>query len=150
MSTTHFTSIATAKVSTSLDLNEYLTSLADFVSNHLDDLNEDIAYSLEDLAYEDTLSLFKDYVGVADDGTITIACDSDESNGNSVIWDWLCDQIRENVMVSKTMKIASASYNTRWGMDSSSGFYTKNGDWYSDDDLMKIVEDNNFLTKSPE
>jgi hypothetical protein len=140
MSTIQFIATAKCQVPTDFNLKEYLTSLTDFVTNHIDDLPEDIANELGDYDHDDVLNILENYVRELA-SNVLIECDSEESNGHSRIWDWLCDQFREDVMTGKMMEIHTASINSRSGLDSSYCFYTKSGRWIGSDDILRIAEE---------
>jgi hypothetical protein len=138
--------VATAKCQVPADFNikEYLTSLTDFVANHIDDLPDDIANELGDYDYDDVLNIFENYVRELA-SNVLIECDTEESNGNSIIWDWLCDQFREDVMTGKMMEINTATIDSRSGVETSNGFYTKTGRWIGADDILRIAEESGIF-----
>lgn len=144
MSCIQFVAIASAQTPSTFNLDDYLVSLVDFVANHLDDLPEDFQIEVGDYGQEDVLEIFSEYVRVLGD-KILIECDSEERNGNSMIWDWLCDQVRQDVMISNVMEIHSATINSRSGVDISFGFYKKDGTWIGSDDMVKLLEDNKLM-----
>ena len=140
MSYTQFVATAKCQVPSDFNLKEYLTSLTDFVANHIDDLPDDIANEFGDYDWEDVLNILENYVREFA-SNVLIECDSEESNGNSAIWDWLCDQFREDVMTGKMMEINTACIDSRSGLDSSNGFYTKSGRWIGSHDILRIAEE---------
>ena len=144
MSYTQFIATAKCQVPTDFNLKEYLTSLTDFVANHIDDLPDDIANELGDYDWEDVLNILENYVRELA-SNVLIECDSEESNGNSTIWDWLCDQFREDVMTGKMMEINSATIDSRSGVETSNGFYTKTGRWIGADDILRIAEESGIF-----
>jgi len=144
MSYTQFVATAKCQVPADFNLKEYLTSLTDFVANHIDDLPDDIANELCDYEYDDVLNILEKYVRELG-SDVLIEMDSEESNGNSIIWDWLCDQFREDVMTGKMMEIHTASIDSRSGLDSSNGFYTKTGRWIGSDDILRIAEESGIF-----
>lgn len=129
---------ASCKVADDFNLKEYLTSLVDFVGNHLDDLPESIHW-LGEYYHEELIKTFELYVRESG-GKILIELDSEENNYDSDVWDWLCDQIREDVMTSRVMTINYATDDSREGLTVSSSYYTKDGTFYGSDDIQEILE----------
>jgi len=70
---------------------------------------------------------------------ILIECDTEESNGNSEVYDWLIDQFLP-VMTSEFAEIKSASIDSRSGVDVDVCFYTKDGKCISTDDIRNILK----------
>ena len=90
--------------------------------------------------YEGKLDLdFNDYVRQLGD-QILIECDSEESNGNSEVWDWLIDQFRP-VMISHIMEINSATIDSRSGVDCGTSYYMKDGTYLGSDDVFALLEE---------
>lgn len=144
MSYTQFVATATAQIQNTFNLDDYLVSLVDFVANHLDDLPEDFQIEVGDYNHEDLVEVFSEYVRVLGD-KILVECDTEERNGNSMIWDWICDQVRQDVMISNVMEIHSATIDSRSGVDTTFGFYKKDGTWIGSDDMVKLLEDNKLM-----
>jgi hypothetical protein len=137
MSYTHSTSTASCEVADDFNLNEYLISLADFVGNHVDDLPQSLQW-LGDYSHEDLLIDFENYVH--ENGKILIELDSEENNHDSDLWDWLCDQIRQDVMTSKFMQINWATHDSKNGVECGTSYYGKDGTFIGSDDIQGIVE----------
>ncbi len=146
MSYTQFVATAKCSVAEDFNLNDYLTSLSDFIANHIDDdsLCDSIEWVFADVTQDESISILEGYVRELG-GQVYIECDTEESNGNSDVWDWLCDQVREDVMTSKLMEINSATIDSRSGVETSNGFYTKSGKWIGPDDIMQLVEQSGIL-----
>jgi hypothetical protein len=70
---------------------------------------------------------------------LLIECDTEESNGNSEVYDWLIDQFLP-VMTSEFAEIKSASIDSRSGVDVVVCFYTKDGKCISTDDIRNILK----------
>ena len=139
MSYTHCTSTASCTVAENFDLKEYLTSLSDFIGNHFDDLPPDVQASLGDYDQDDVIAELNNYFRVSD-GKLLIEFDSEEPNGDTSVWDWLCDQIRQDVMTSRFMQFNYSSYDSRDGMDSGTSYVSKEGQLISNDEIYSIVE----------
>ena len=136
MSYTQF--VATAKCQVPADFN---------LQSYLDDLSvqcvqeENLIFEFYGLDSNDELDVdFADYVRQVGDN-ILIECDTEELNSNRDVWDWLFNQFRENVMTGKMMEINTTTIDSRDGVESSKGFYTKSGRWIGADDILRIVEE---------
>lgn len=81
---------------------------------------------------------FSDYVRESD-GKILIEMDSEESNGNSEVWDWLIDQFLP-IMKSDYVQIKSASIDSRSGVDIGFSLYSKTGKVVDLDEIMKTYQ----------
>lgn len=144
MSYTHFVSTAKCEVDSNFNLEEYITSLCDFVTNHLDDLHGGIRVELEELTEDGFNLLAKRYIRELG-SNILIECDTENNNYNSEIWYWLCDQVRQDVMIGKMMEINTVTIDSRCGVETSNGFYTKSGRWIGADDILKIAEESGIF-----
>jgi hypothetical protein len=138
MSYTHYTASASCSVAEDFDLNEYVKSLVDFIGNHLDDLPDSIQW-LGDYTHEELIETVKKYVRKSG-GKILIELDSEESNYDSDLWDWLCDSIREDVMTSKLMVMNYSTNDSRNGVECGTSYYMKDGTFYGSDDIEAILE----------
>jgi hypothetical protein len=85
---------------------------------------------------------FSSYVRMLGDNVL-IECDTEESNGNSEIWDWLVDQFVP-VMTSRFMEIKSATIDSRSGVDVHVAYLGKDNQYISTDDLIK-----NYISSVP-
>ena len=81
---------------------------------------------------------FNDYVRESG-GQILIEMDSEESNGNSEVWDWLIDQFLP-IMKSDYVQIKSASIDSRSGVDIDFSLYSKTGKVVDLDEIMKVYQ----------
>ena len=81
---------------------------------------------------------FNDYVRESG-GQILIEMDSEESNGNSEVWDWLIDQFLP-IMKSDYVQIKSASIDSRSGVDIDFSFIKKDGTFIGIDDIGEILK----------
>lgn len=70
---------------------------------------------------------------------LLIEIDTEESNGNSEVWDWLIDQFIP-IMKSEYVQIKSATIDSRSGVDVDVCFYTKDGNCISTDDIGNILK----------
>jgi hypothetical protein len=70
---------------------------------------------------------------------ILIECDTEDSNGNSEVYDWLIDQFLP-VMTSEFVQIKSATIDSHSGVDVNVEFYTKDRKCISTDDINNILK----------
>jgi hypothetical protein len=143
MSYTQFVATASCEFPDNFSLDDYLTSLSDFIANHIDDdnLNDDVRWVFEDYTQQDVIVILNNYIRESG-GKLLIECDTECNNGNSGLWDWLCDRIRQDVMTSKLMEINTATINSRWGVECGTSYFLKNGKYIGSDDIQSILEKN--------
>lgn len=139
MSYTHSTYCASCEVSENFDLKEYLTSLSDFIGNHFDDLGSELQSSLHDFTQDEVIAEFENYVRISG-GKLLVEFDSEEKNYDITVWDYLCDNIREDVMTSPFMLMNYATNDSRSGMESGTSYYMKDGRFIGSDEISAIVE----------
>jgi len=138
MSYTHFGYCASCSGPDNFNLKEYLTSLTDFVGNHLDDLPASIQW-LGDYEHAELIDTFEDYVRESG-GKILIELDSEEKNHDSDVWDWLCHQVCQDVMTSPFMTMNYATDDSRSGMECGISYYMKDGRFIGSDEIGNILE----------
>jgi hypothetical protein len=73
-------------------------------------------------------------------GKLLVEFDSEENNCNVTIWDWMCDDIREDAMTSPFMLMNYACNDSRNGMESSTSYYLKDGRFIGSEEIANIVE----------
>jgi len=130
MSYTHFTATATCDVVENFNLESFLDGLAQRCVSEPNFIFDEFG------EVDGKLDLdFNDYVHQVGD-KIVVETDSEECNNNAEVWDWLLDQFLP-VMMSKVMRIDSAHYNSRTGMESDVSFYTKDGTIVSVENLIE-------------
>ena len=130
MSYTHFTSTATCDVVENFNLESFLDGLAQRCISELNFIFDEFG------EVDGKLDLdFNNYVRHVGDKMV-IELDTEECNNNSEVWDWLLDQFLP-IMMSKVMRIDSASYDSKSGMESDVSFYTREGRTLSVEKLIK-------------
>lgn len=144
MSYTQFVSTAKCVVADDFDLEEYIVTLSDFISNHIEDLDDGIKWAFEEYTQDDVAEILGSYIHY-DGSNVFVECDTEESNSNSEVWDWLIDQVREDVMASKLMEINSATIDSRSGVECGTSFLTKSGKFIGSEDIMELVERSGIL-----
>jgi hypothetical protein len=130
MSYTHFTSTATCDVVENFNLESFLDGLAQRCISELNFIFDEFG------EVDGKLDLdFNDYVRQVAD-KIIVEIDTEECNNNTEVWDWLLDQFLP-IMMGKVMRIDSASYDSKSGMESDVSFYTREGTTLSVEKLIK-------------
>ena len=145
MSYTQFVGTAKCRVSPDFDLNQFLMSTADWIGNNVDNQeNENLSandkealWHFEDRTHEGVCSDLEGYLQLTGD-QLLINVDSEEQN--TMIWDWLIDQVLHSVMVSNIMEVNSATIDSRMGVECGVSYYTKDGNFIGSDDAFAILE----------
>ncbi|MFZ9901613.1 MAG: hypothetical protein ACO3D4_09040 [Vulcanococcus sp.] len=138
MSYTQFVCTSKCEVADDFNLEEYLKSLADFIGNHVDDFSDTISWVTE-MTHDEIIVEFEKYVW-QNGNQILINCDTEENNCDTELWDWLSDQIRQDVMTSKFMTINSTTIDSRDGVDPYQAFIMKDGTQIGPTEISNIVE----------
>jgi len=134
MSYTQFVATAKCQVADGFNVQSYLDGLS---VRCVEEKN--YIFEFYGLDSNDDLDIdFADYVRISA-GNLLIECDSEESNSNSEVWDWLIDQFIP-VMTSNIMEINSATIDSRSGVECSTSYYKKDGTFIGSDDVFGILE----------
>lgn len=139
MSYTHICNTASCETVKDFSLHQYVQSLAEHIEKNFDSLGSDLQGSYLDFDVEEIASDLNNYLRISD-GKLLIEFDSEDANGDTMVWDWLCDQVRQDVMTSDFMRINYSSYDSRDGVDSGTSFFLKDGTFLGSDDIAEIVE----------
>jgi len=131
MSHTQFVSTATLTVVDDFNLQSYLDALFERCVKEENFLFEE--YGEIDGKVDIEFGEYVRQVG----SNILIECDTEESNGNSEVYDWLIEQFLP-VMTSEFAEIKSAL--VRSGVDVNVEFYTKDRKCISTDDIRNILK----------
>ena len=145
MSYTQFVGTAKCRVSPDFDLNQFLMSTADWIGNNVDNQEDEnlsandkeALWHFEDRTHEGVCSDLEGYLQLTGD-QLLINVDSEEQN--TMIWDWLIDQVLHSVMVSNIMEVNSATIDSRMGVECSVCYYKKDGTFIGSDDVFSILE----------
>ncbi len=137
MSYTQFIATATCTVVDDFNLQSYLDALSERCVKEENFIFEENG---EDNGKVDVD--FNAYVRQLGDN-ILIECDTEESNYDSQLWDWLMDQFVP-VMTSRFMEIKSASVDSREGVSVNVAYLGKDNQYISTDDLIK-----NYISNVP-
>jgi hypothetical protein len=145
MSYTQFVCTAKCQVADDFDLKQYVTGLADFISNHIDDdsLDQDIKWAFEELTYERTVEKLSDFFSIVGN-QLLLTVDSEEQDTS--VHDWLIDQVLNDVMVSEIMEINAATIDSRMGVECGTSYYKKDGTFIGSDDVYNIIEQHIKMT----
>lgn len=130
MSYTQFVATATCTVVDGFNLQSYLDAISTRCVKEQNFLFEEYGEENGKIDLD-----FDTYVRQVGDNVL-IECDTEESNGNSEVWDWLIDQFIP-VMNSRFMEIKSVTINSRHGSDVHVAYLDKNKQYISTDDLIK-------------
>ena len=132
MSYTHFAYTATCTVVDGFNLKSYLDAISERCVKEDNFIVENYG------EYEGKLDLdFSKYVRELGN-KILIECDSEESNGDSEVWDWLVDQFVP-VMTSQFVEIKSATIDSRSGLDCDQSYLLKDGTLIGSDEIANII-----------
>jgi hypothetical protein len=133
MSYTQFVATASLTVCEGFNLQSYLDAISErsvkegnFLMEEYGEVNGKIDIN------------FEDYVRQSD-GNILIECDTEETNNNSVVWDWLIDQFIL-VMHSEFVQIKSATIDSRDGVDIGFSLYDKMGKVVDLTEIMEVYQ----------
>jgi hypothetical protein len=130
MSYTHFISTATCTVVENFNLESFLDGLAKRCISETNFIFDEFGEVDGELDLD-----FNAYVRQVAD-KIIVEIDTEKCNSNTDVWDWLLDQFLP-IMTSKVMRIDSANYNSRNGMESGVTFYSKDGTILSVENLIE-------------
>ena len=146
MSYTQFVGTAKCRVAKDFDLNQFLMSTADWIGNNVDNQEDEnlsandkeALWHYEDFSHEGVCSDLEGYLQLTGD-QLLIHVDSEEQN--TMIWDWLIDQVLHSVMVSSIMEVNSATIDSRMGVECGVSYYKKDGTFIGSDDVFDIMEE---------
>ena len=130
MSYTQFVSTATCTVVDGFNLQSYLDAISTRCVKEQNFLFEE--YGEENGKIDIDFDAYVRQVG----DNVLIECDTEESNCNSEVWDWLVDQFLP-VMTSRFVEIKSATIDSRSGVDVHVAYLGKDNNYISTDDLIK-------------
>lgn len=139
MSYTHSTYCASCSVADNFNLDEYVKNLSEFVVNNYNTLSNDLQDYFFEMEADEVIVYLNNYVRISG-GKLLIEFDSEESNGDVTVWDWLCDNIREDVMTSSIMLFNYATNDSRSGMECGNSYLKKDGTFIDSDEIASIVE----------
>lgn len=139
MSYTHCTSTASCGVADDFNLDAYVKQTAKLIFEHYDSMPGDIRGAYLDFDNEEIEKDLNHYLHM-NGSKLLIEFDSEESNGDTGVWDWLCDQIRQDVMTSNAMQINHSSYDSRDGVEVGNSYLLKNGTFIGSDDVADLIE----------
>ena len=133
MSYTQFVATATLTVCEGFNVESYLGAISERSVKEENFLFEE--YGVENGRIDLD---FSEYVR-QNDTTILIECDTEESNGNSEVWDWLIDQFIP-VMQSDYVQIKSVVIDSRSGVDVDFSLHNKAGRIVDLNEILEIYK----------
>lgn len=133
MSYTQFVATATLTVCEGFNVESYLNAISErcvkednFIAENYGEVDGKVDIN------------FNDYVRESD-GQVLIEIDSEETNSDSEVWDWLIDQFLP-VMKSDYVQIKSATIDGRSGVDVNFSLYSKTGKVVDFDEMFKTYQ----------
>ena len=133
MSYTQFVATATCTVVDGFNLESYLDAISERCVKEQNFIFEE--YGEENGKIDEDFGIYVRQNG----DKILIECDTEESNNNSGVWDWLVDQFVP-VMTSSVMEIKSATIDSRSGVDCWQTYALKDGTVIGSDEIANIIE----------
>jgi len=146
MSYSHFIHTATCTVPEYFNFDEFIVSLKEQCVREQNFIFEEFGSVESDGATEQVDCSLEDYVS-QDGNVITIQHDTEESNDNSEVWDWLFDQFHQ-IMTSDYMKCVCSSYGNA-GIETTVELCDKSGDFITLENLIELYCTTNNLTHQP-
>lgn len=134
MSNIQFVATATLTVSEGFNVQSYLDSLSERCVKEDNFIAQE--YGEEDGKADIDLSKYVNESG----GSITIATDSEESNSNNEVWEWLVDQFIP-IMESEVAVIKSASISYKFGVDIGFSLISKTKGLVSEDEIVEVYSE---------
>lgn len=139
MSFTQFYCTAKCTVADDFSLSEYVNSLADFISNHIDGdtLETCLINEFEGYTHKKVCEKISEYFSIIG-SQLFITVDSEENN--TEVHEWLMDQVLNDAMVSSAMEINSATVSSKTGCECGTSFLLKDGTFIGSDEIHTIIE----------
>ena len=132
MSYNQFVATATCSVHDGFNLKSYLDAISERC------VKEDNFIAVNYGEEDGKVDLdFSQYVRILGD-KILIECDSEESNCDSEVWDWLVDQFVP-MMTSPFVDVKSATIDSRSGLDWYQSYVLKDGRVIDSDQISNII-----------
>lgn len=140
MSYTQFIGDARCSIKNYNEPDSILDPIALKIVNEIELLPDDVRWEFDQCSFSECKETLERYIEVCD-GDIRILCDTEDSNSNSMVWDYLIQEICK-FMTSDLMTVTSTSIDSRDGVSSSTDFYNRQGKW------VDITEASNLKNKN--
>lgn len=132
MSYSHHVGIATCTVKNVLDVNDLISHVYDYLTNHEDEAPTGL---LDCSSFEEFADTLEPYVQLSED-TLTIKVDTEECNCDGEIFDFMVSHY-VHLMTSKVMQVIWVTQDSRDGLS---------GDCYYYDENNELIDVNKLLT----
>lgn len=131
MSYTQHSATATCTITNVLDTADLISQVYDYLTNHEDEAPTEL---LNCESFQEFADCLESYVQVDLESNLTITMDTEESNNDCEIFDFLVDHYT-HLMSNKFMKVVWVSYDSRQGLSGDVHYYDKQGEI----DIEKIL-----------
>ena len=132
MSYTQHAATATCQITNVIDTSDLISQVYDYLTNHEGEAPTDL---LNCDSFDEFSDILEAYVSVADN-TLTINMDTEESNSDGEVFDFLTDHYA-HLMSSDFMKVVWVSYDSRSGLSADCTYYDKQGEMIDVEKLLK-------------
>ena len=132
MSYTQHAATATCQITNVIDTSDLISQVYDYLTNHEDEAPTEL---LNCSSFDEFSDILEAYVSVADN-TLTINMDTEESNSDGEVFDFLTDHYA-HLMSSDFMKVVWVSYDIRSGLSADCTYYDKQGEMIDVEKLLK-------------
>lgn len=132
MSYTQHAATATCQITNVIDTSDLISQVYDYLINHEDEAPTEL---LNCDSFDEFSDILEAYVSVVDN-TLTINMDTEESNSDGEVFDFLTDHYA-HLMSSDFMKVVWVSYDSRSGLSADCTYYNKQGEMIDVEKLLK-------------
>ena len=132
MSYTQHAATATCEITNVIDTSDLISQVYDYLTNHESEAPTDL---LNCDSFDEFSDILEAYVNVTDN-TLTINMDTEESNSDGEVFDFLTDHYA-HLMSSDFMKVVWVSYDSRSGLSADCTYYDKQGEMIDVEKLLK-------------
>lgn len=132
MSYTQHAATATCQITNVIDTSDLISQVYDYLTNHENEAPIDL---LNCDSFDEFSDILEAYVSVVDN-TLTINMDTEESNSDGEVFDFLMDHYA-HLMSSDFMKVVWVSYDSRSGLSADCTYYDKQGEMIDVEKLLK-------------
>lgn len=132
MSYTQHAATATCQITNVIDTSDLISQVYYYLTNHESEAPTDL---LNCDSFDEFSDILEAYVSVVDN-TLTINMDTEESNSDGEVFDFLTDHYA-HLMSSDFMKVVWVSYDSRSGLSADCTYYDKQGEMIDVEKLLK-------------
>ena len=131
MSYTQNTATATCTITNVLDTNDLISNVYDYLTNHEDECPTEL---LNCESFQEFADCLEPYVEL-DNNILTIQLDTEESNNDLEIFDFLVDHYNK-LMVDKFLKTTWVTYDSRAGLSAEVNYLDKEGNFINIEEIL--------------